>query len=203
MDSAIAEFHDRAIDEIRRRWVRPAVWDKTYRMPPNNVAATAKSALDAMLVRDFRVTPSPSADEYKKLLARVQYWVARSEPIQIRIGYAPMKNPRTVEHTEADWAEFFALCHLAAWHNKVQAVYPPGLMIKIVFDDATVRMANRYPKTPMREYMQSVSRLIPAMRYESFIVGTMRQSSFAWLFNFGLYQWAAWRLRSWECEAGE
>ncbi|HEX4412801.1 MAG TPA: hypothetical protein VH107_04175 [Lacipirellulaceae bacterium] len=198
MNMALAEIHDRAIDEIQRRWVRPAAWDPAYRVARDKVSTIAKSALDALLVRDFRVTPYPAAEEYAQLLARVEYWVARSKPIQVRIGYAPLKNPRTVDHTHADWAEFFAICHLAAWHNKVQAVYPPGLQIKIVFDDSTVRMANRYSKKPMREYMRSVSRLIPAMRYESLIVGTMRQSSFAWLFNFGLYQWAAWRLRNWE-----
>ncbi len=197
-NSFAAEFHDRAVDEIRRRWVRPGDWDPTFRIAPNQSAATAKATLDAMLVRDFRVTPYPPAEEYEQLLARVQHWVARSEPIQVRIGYAPMKNPRTVDHTMADWAEFFALCHLAAWHNKVQAVYPPGLQIKIVFDDSTVRMANRYSKAPMRDYMQSIARLIAAMRYENFIVGTMRQSSFAWLFYFGLYQLAELRLYGWE-----
>lgn len=198
MATALPEIHDRVVDEIQRRWVRPAAWDKSYRVAKEKIDATAKSALDAMLVRDFRVTPYPPAEEYEQLLARVEYWVARSQPIQIRIGYGPMKNPRTVDHTQADWAEFFALCHLAAWHNKVQAVYPPGLQIKIVFDDSTVRMANRYSKQPMREYMRSISELIPAMRYESLIVRTMRQSSFAWIFNFGLYQWAEWRLRRWE-----
>jgi hypothetical protein len=198
MENAPNEIHERAIDEIRRRWIRPADWDKAYRVPTDKISAIANSALDAMLVRDFRLTPFPPAEEYAQLLARVEHWVARSVPIQIRIGYAPMKNPRTVDHAKADWAEFFALCHLAAWHNKVQAVYSPGLQIKIVFDDSTVRMANRYSKMPMREYMQSIARLIPAMHYESFIVGTMRQSSFAWIFNFGLYQWASWRLRRWE-----
>jgi hypothetical protein len=36
------------------------------------------------------------------------------------------------------------------------------------------------------------------MKYESFIVGTMRQASFAWLFHFGLYQFARQRVRRWE-----
>src|SRR6185369_6034050 len=89
-------------------------------------------------------------------------------------------------------------CHLCAWHNKVCSVYPPGLRIKIIFDDSTIRMANRYSRTPMLEYMRSVAKLIPAMGYESFIAGTMRQSSFAWLFHFGLYQLARRRVRRWE-----
>ena len=44
-------------------------------------------------------------------------------------------------YLQADWAEFFALCHLAAWHNKVQAVYPPGLCLRVMFDDATLVIA--------------------------------------------------------------
>jgi hypothetical protein len=114
------------------------------------------------------------------------------------LGYGPMKNPMTTDHAHADWAEFFALCHLCAWYNKVCAVYPPGLKIKIIFDDSTVRMANRYPRQPMDEYISSVGQLIRDLRYESFITGTMRQSSFAWLFNFGLYQVAQVRVRRWE-----
>src|SRR5262249_15521249 len=155
-------------------------------------------ALDAMLVRDFRITPFPPPDEYDQLLRRVTHWVRRGAPIRIMIGYAPMKNPRAVTDTRAEWAEFFALAHLCAWHKKVCQVYPPGLRIKIVFDDSTIRMANQYAWKPMKDYMGSIAQLITAMRYESFIVGTMRQSSFAWLFHFGLYQWAGRLVRRWE-----
>src|SRR5437763_1774365 len=51
---------------------------------------------------------------------------------------------------------------------------------------------------PMRAYMASVGRLVKSLGYESFLVGTMRQSSFAWLFHFGFYQLAGWRVRRWE-----
>lgn len=188
----------RAFAEVRHRWIRPTQPAQQFNVAADEAERVATAALDAMLVRDFRVTPYPPDEEYAQLLARVRHWVVRGQPIRIRLGYAPMKNPRTVGHTTADWAEFFAFCHLAAWHNKVCAVYPPGLRIKIVFDDSTVRMANRYAKAPMKDYMGSVARLIPAMGYQSFLVGTMRQSSFAWLFNFGLYQWAGWRVGRWE-----
>ncbi len=193
-----AELRARAVKEIQNRWVKLAPRDPKYLAPPDKIESLSKAALDAMLVRDFRVTPFPPAEEYSQLLERVRHWVGRSAPIRVRIGYGPMKNPLTVDHTGADWAEFFALCHFAAWHKKVQAVYPPGLRIKIVFDDSTVRMANRYSKKPMQDYMQSLARLIPAMGYESLVVGTMRQSSFAWIFNFGLYQLAGRRVRKWE-----
>src|SRR5262249_55985761 len=85
--------------------------------------------------------------------------------------------------SRADWAEFFALCHLCAWHNKVQAIYPPGLQIKIVFDDSAVALANRPDSALMDSYILSVGRLISTLGYESFIRGIGRHSSFAWLFH--------------------
>jgi pyoverdine/dityrosine biosynthesis protein len=183
---------------LRRLWVTPKPTPARFDVPRDKLNALAKTTLDTMLVRAYRVTPLPPAEEYAELLARVRYWVQRGKPVHIMLGYAPMKNPKTAGHTHADWAEFFALAHLAQWHNKVCEVYPPGLRIKIIFDDSTIRMANRHKKAPMSDYMTSVAGLIRAMGYQSFLVGTMRQSSFAWLFHFGLYQWAEWRLRRWE-----
>lgn len=190
---------DKVSAELRQIFVRPVASERLS-VAPDKVDSLAKTALDAMLVRAFRVGTLPSDEDYAELLARTRHWVMRGEPIRIMIGYAPMKNPKSVGHTQADWAEFFALAHLVAWHNKVAAVYPPGLRIKIIFDDSTIRMANRYGWGPMKDYMGSIRRLIHAMRYETCIVGTMRQSSFAWLFHFGLYQLAGWRVRRWERE---
>jgi hypothetical protein len=184
--------------ELGRIFVRPMVAPQHYQVPADKVDELARATLDAMLVRAFRVGTLPSDEDYAQLLARTRHWVARGEPVRIMIGYAPMKNPNSSDHTHADWAESFALAHLVAWHNKVTSVYPPGLRIKIIFDDSTIRMANRYGWAPMKDYMDSVARLVRAMRYESCIVGTMRQSSFAWLFHFGLYQLAGWRVRRWE-----
>jgi Pyoverdine/dityrosine biosynthesis protein len=189
---------DQVRSAIRRSWIEPLTAPTRNDVPPDEVAALSKSVLDAMLVRAFRVTPYPSKDEYAQLFSRVSQWVRRGKPIRVVIGYGPMKNPKTASHTHADWAEFFALAHLAAWHNKVCAVYPPGLRIKIIFDDSTIRMANRHAAAPMEDYMRSVGQLARAMGYQSFLVGTMRQSSFAWLFHFGFYQAARWRLRRWE-----
>ncbi len=195
-----SELRECALAEIHRRWVRPTMPQALGRLSEQRADELAGAALDAMLVRDFRVTPRPPQNEYLQLLARVRHWVKRRQPIQVMLGYAPLKNPRAATETHAEWAEFFALCHLCAWHNKVCSVYPAGLRIKIIFDDSTIRMANRYSQAPMRDYMTSVAQLIPAMGYQSFIAGTMRQSSFAWLFHFGLYQLANWRVRRWERE---
>jgi hypothetical protein len=184
--------------ELRQRWVAPHVEPPGFRIAEADVDRLAREALDTMLTRQYRVTPMPADDEYADMLGRVRHFVARGKPIRVMIGYGPMKNPNTVPHVHCDWAEFFALCHLCTWHNKVCGVYPPGLRIKIVFDDSTIRMANRHAREPMNAYMSSIAGLIKALGYEPFIVGTMRQGAFSWLFHFGPYQIARRRVRRWE-----
>ena len=96
-----------------------------------------------MLVRPFRVGPRPAPEIYDRLLRRVRWRVGRGEPISVSMGYGALKNPNAGAGSRADWSEFFALCHLIAWHNKVQSVYAPGLSIRIILDDATLLWANR------------------------------------------------------------
>ncbi|MGA2033371.1 MAG: L-tyrosine/L-tryptophan isonitrile synthase family protein [Thermoguttaceae bacterium] len=182
-------------------WQRVEPPEHGYRVQPEQAEAVARQVLDAMLTRPFRVGKSPTEDEYSQLLARVRHWVARGRSIRIKIGYAPMKNPNAVRSSRADWSEFFALCHLCQWHHKVRAIYPPGLRIKIIFDDATILMANRADPGPMDSYISSMRQLIAAMGYQSLIVGVMRQSWFAWLFHFGPYQLAERRVLHWERDA--
>ncbi len=192
------ELRQRVATALREKWIAPEATPARIAVVPEQVDALAKATLDAMLIRRWRVTPWPADHEYQELLRRVRHWVQRGKPVKVMLGYAPMKNPKTVPHAHADWSEFFALGHLCAWHNKVREVYPPSVRIKIIFDDSTVRMANRYAAAPMKEYMTSVGRLIKLLGYQSFIAGTMRQSSFAWLFHLGIYQLARRRVRRWE-----
>ncbi|MDA0834417.1 MAG: hypothetical protein O2955_15965 [Planctomycetota bacterium] len=194
----LESLKDRAIAEIRRRWEQPISPERSCRIPSERVDDTARNVLDAMLTRPFRMTPFPEGEEYQGLFDRVRYWVGKGTAIRIRIGYGPMKNLNNARHSRAEWAEFFALSHLCAWYNKVRENYSPGLRIKIVFDDSTIRMANRHDHNHMASYMKSVKALVAAMGYESFIAGTMRQSTFAWLFHFGWYQLAERRVRQWE-----
>jgi hypothetical protein len=182
---------------VRKYWHRPQPSERVA-VAEKDAEATTRAALDAMLTRPWRVGRLPPAEEYALLLARASHWVRRGEPIRVTMGYAPMKNPVAVPYQRADWAEFFALSHLCAWHNKVCGAYPPGLKIKIIFDDSTIEMANRQSTRVMEPYMTSIASLVKAMGYESLIVKTMRQSWFAWLFHFGFYQWARVRLRRWE-----
>ncbi len=189
---------DRVVDAVRQRWLRlePAV--QGYRVASQQVEAVTRTALDAMLTRPFRVGPLPGDEEYGQLLHRASHWVRRGEPIRITLGYAPMKNPLAVSRRSVDWAEFFALTHLAAWSDKVRALYPPGLKIKIIFDDSTIELANLSASSDMEPYMTSLARLIAAMGYQSLIVKTLRQSWFAWLFHLGFYRLARRRLARWE-----
>jgi hypothetical protein len=182
----------RVSEGLQRSWTKPAPNIANERIPKEQVDTTSRAVLDILLTRPFRNGKFPENDDYTRQLRCVRYWVRRSRPIRINVGYAPMKNLNAARESRADWAEFFALCHLCAWHNKVQAVYPPGLHIKIVFDDAAVAMANRPDRAHMDSYIDSASQLIARLGYNSFIRGTGRHSSFAWLFH--LFPFAVSRL---------
>ncbi len=188
----------RVTKAIEERWLPPSVAPASYTVPADRVEETARAALDAALTRDFRIGKFPQDSEYREMLGKVRHWVGRGQPIRVKIGYAPMKNLNVVSESRVDWAEFFALCHLAAWDRKISSVYPPGVRICIIFDDSTISMANRSERPQMKAYMSSVWDLVGAMGYRSLIVRTMKQSSFAWLFHFGPYQIARRRVRRWE-----
>lgn len=183
---------------VEKHWVNPKREARPPPVSPEQVSSVAGRVLDTMLTRQFRVGPLPIPDVQAQLLERVRRRVERNEPIAVTVGYGPLKNPNAVPYSRADWAEFFALCHLVAWHNKVQAVYAPGLSISIAFDDSTLVMANHADKRLMKSYMTSIGELIDKLGYDSIISASMKHSFFAWLFHFGLYQFAAWRVRRWE-----
>jgi hypothetical protein len=167
-------------------------------VPRSQLEEASRAALDTLLTRQFRVGPLPSAEVYAAILKRVYQRVRRNQPIRIAIGYGPMKNPNTTPHNRADWAEFFALCHLAAWHNKVQPIYAPGLKIRIVFDDSTLAIANHADWNSMKSYMASVNELIHLLGYDHLFLPTFRQSRLAWVMRLGLYYFAGRRVRRWE-----
>jgi len=183
---------------IRKHWIPPRVCHDPDPIPAGQVEKQARAVLDAMLTRSFRVGPLPPAEIYDQLLERVRRQVRRSRPVAVTVGYGPLKNPIAVPQSRADWAEFFALCHLVAWHNKVQAIYPPGLSLRIAFDDTTLVMANHADKSRIASYTRSVAELIRTLGFAPVLSASLRHSSFAWLFHFGLYQIARYRVRRWE-----
>jgi hypothetical protein len=191
-------LRERVREVLRRHWVAPRVLDLPDRVPLEKVEDLSRAALDTMLTRQFRVGPLPAPELYDQLLERVRRKVRKGRRIRVAIGYGPLKNQNGVPYSRADWAELFALCHLVAWHNKVQAVYPPGLEIRIVFDDSTLTMANRADKKLMQSYMASIPELIRALHFDQLFLPTMCQSTLAMFFHLGLYQFAGWRVRRWE-----
>lgn len=192
-------LHTHVVETVRRALVKPIIINQRFGpLPADRVEQVSRVTLDTMLTRQFRVGPLPSPEVYQQLLQRVRSQVSRGRPICVTIGYGPLKNQLGVNYSRADWAELFALCHLTAWHNKVQAVYPPGLKIRIVFDDSTLVMANRADRGLMKTYMRTIDQLIDVLALRPLFLPYMRQSSFAWLFHFGPYQIARWRVRRWE-----
>lgn len=191
---------------IRQHWVQPHAAEPIPSPTPENVEQLARTALDTMLTRQYRVGPLPSAEVYEQFLKPIRRYVAKGKPIRVTVGYGPLKNPNAVSYSRADWAEFFALCHLVAWHNKVQRVYPPGLQFQIYFDDETLLLANDANKGLMRSYMSSIADLIRVLGYQPVFLPPTCITNFAWFLRFGPYQLfrftliqiAEWRLRRWE-----
>jgi hypothetical protein len=195
----INSLRDRTVESLRRHWVPLRVAPTPAEpVPRSHVEEVTRAALDSLLTRQFRVGPLPSPEIYAAILQRVQRRVQRNQRLRVAIGYGPMKNPNTTGHQRADWAEFFALCHLAAWHNKVQPIYGPGLEIRIVFDDSTLAMANHADRNSMKSYMASVDELIHLLGYNDLFLPSFRQSSVAWVMRLGFYYFARRRVRRWE-----
>jgi hypothetical protein len=191
-------LREQVVATIRQHRPEPRLVENPVPVPPEQVEAMSRRVLDTMLTRQFRVGPLPTPDVYEKLLRRVRRCVSRNQPIVVTIGYGPLKNPHGAPYSRADWAEFFALTHLVAWHNKVQAVYAPGLRIKICFDDATLVMANDSDTSLMDSYMRSLPELVRALGYERIFIKFFNQSLFAWAFHCGFYLLARFRVWKWE-----
>jgi hypothetical protein len=196
----------RVCDVLRRHWVQPHGAEPIDPLARERVEALARTVLDTMLTRQFRVGPLPPAAMYEHFLTTIQHSVRKGKSIRVTVGFGPLKNPNAVVHSRADWAEFFALCHLVAWHNKVRRVYPPGLQFQIYFDDETLLLSNFADKGRMRSYMSSIADLIRVLGYQPVFLPPTRITHFAWflrfgpyqLFRFALIQIAEWRLRRWE-----
>jgi hypothetical protein len=194
----VDDLRARVMETVYEHWEEPRAGENLGRVSGTEADRLARAALDAMLTRPFRVGVRPGPEIYDKLLRRVRRSVDRCRPIPITLGYGPMKNPNAVSDSRADWAEFFALNHLIKWHNKVQRVYPPGLAIRIVFDDSTLIMANRADPGQIASYIASIRALIGVLGGSRVLLPPMRQSSFAWLFHLGVYPLARWRVGQWE-----
>ncbi|HTU92399.1 MAG TPA: L-tyrosine/L-tryptophan isonitrile synthase family protein [Gemmataceae bacterium] len=181
-------LRSRVHEVVRRHWVQPHAAEPLDPPDPDCVEQFARTALDTMLTRQFRVGPLPSAQMYEQFLNPIRRFVRKGKPIRVTVGYGPLKNPNAVAYSRVDWAEFFALGHLVAWHNKVQKVYPPGLQFQIYFDDETLLLANFADKGLMLSYMSSIAALIRVLEYQTVFLPPTCITNFAWFLRFGPYQ---------------
>jgi pyoverdine/dityrosine biosynthesis protein Dit1 len=109
-------------------------------------------------------------------LATIRRFVHKGRPIRVLVSYGPLKNLNADTYSRADGAAFFAFCHLVAWHNKVQTVYPPGLQFQIVFDDETMLLANGADRGLLGAYTTSLAELIRVMGFQTVFLATSRLS---------------------------
>jgi hypothetical protein len=173
---------------VRKHWVRPHPAEPMPPLSEGGLEKKARAALDTLLSCQFRVGPFPTPDHYEGFLEATRCWVRRGKPIRIFIGYGSVKNQNSVPYSRADWADFFALCHLVAWHNKVQRVYPPGLQLQLLFDDEVSLLANRVDKKLINSYISSISNLLRTLQFESIFPPPSRLTDNAWYLRFGPYQ---------------
>jgi hypothetical protein len=200
------ELRKKVVDAIQKHWVRPHPAEPMPPMPEGRLEKTARAALDTLLTCQFRVGPFPPPDLYQSFLEAIRCWVRRGKPIRIFVGYGSYKNQNAVSYNRADWADFFALCQLVAWHNKLQRVYPPGLQLQLLFDDEVSLLANRVNKELTDSYISSVSALLRTLQLDSVFLPPSRLTHNAWFLRFGPYQLfrfilmqiAERRVRRWE-----
>lgn len=184
---------------VLRYWVRPNRPAPLFRVPPKAVQGLSERTLDAMLAHRFRVGPRPDGAVRAVLLERVRARVARGAPILVRMGYGALKNGNNTAQAAADWAEFFALNYLIAWHNAVTRVYPPGLSIQLCFDDAFVIYANKADPDRIRTYVASIERLVRMLDLDAVIVKTLSLAGILpALQHSGLFWLAKRRVIRWE-----
>jgi hypothetical protein len=173
---------------LRQHWVRPHPPEPMAPVPEHRLEKTARAALDTLLTCQFRVGPFPSPELYERFLEATCCFVRRRKPIRIFVGFGSLKNQNAVAYSRADWADFFALCHLVAWHNKVQRVYPPGLQLQLLFDDAVSLYANHVNKNLIDSYIACVTDLLRALQLGSIFPSPSRLTHNAWFLRFGPYQ---------------
>src|SRR6185437_7413713 len=92
----------RVAEVVRRHWVRPQPAEPFALPAEQSIEDLARSILDTMLTRQFRVGPLPSADLYEQFLAPIRRFVRKGKPVRVTVGYGPLKNPNGVAHSRAD-----------------------------------------------------------------------------------------------------
>lgn len=191
----VNRFRSTVESELKKYWVAVAPTRKVAVEHGLALEAQLQAVFDVLLSRPHRLGPMPTEKTRDDIVARLRRNVVQGQPVEISLVYATGKNHQAIAYNRADWAEFFALSHLVAWHNKVQKIYAPGLRIQLYLDDVTGSQLNRHNRLT---YMQSISSLIDAMNYSPLFSKPALLSSLSWKLRLGMHPWAAMRVRRWD-----
>lgn len=180
-----------------RRPARP----EGFFVSPEDVGRTVERVVETLVHSRFRRGPKPSGRRREAIARKVRYFVRRSRPVALTLGFGPIKNLNATEQNRAEWAEVFAFHQMARLDAAVQEVYPPGLRIRVVCDDALVRWANGVPASMTREYMASLRDLIARLDLSYLIRRVVPLSRYHPLLRLGFcFLRAERRVRAWEAD---
>ena len=193
-----AETVNQTLDSYMVR--RPATANG-FSISPDEVEPTARRVADVMLSRRFRRGLKPSAEAQAAIAGKLRFYVRRSQPVRLAIGYAPLKNLNATERNQAEWAEAFSFHQLARLDAAVQEVYPPGLRIRVACDDALLHWVNGVPARLTREYMASLKELIARLDLDYLVERIFPVSRFMPLTHLTFsFTRARWRMQRWESD---
>lgn len=172
-----------------------------FRIPAREVEPTARRVGDVLLSRRFRSGLKPAAAIQETIAQKVRYYVQRSQPVRLALGFCPLKNLNAAEANRAEWAEAFAFHQLARLDMAVQEVYPPGLRVRVICDDALVRWVNKVPLRMTRDYMASLRELIAGLGLNYLIEAVLPVSRYTPLLHLTFcFTRAERRMRRWEAD---
>jgi len=186
---------------LERYLVRKPAQAGGFVVPPGEVERIVARVVDVLTHSRFRRGPKPRGKDREAIERKVRYYVRRSRPVGITLGFGPIKNPNASERNRAEWAEAFAFHQMARLDAAVQEVYPPGLRVRVVCDDGLVHWVNRVPYSMTREYIASLRDLVGRLDLAYLIKGVVPLSRYQPILHLGLFfVRAERRVKRWEAD---
>jgi len=186
---------------IEQYLVRQPACAKSFAVSPAGIEPAVERVVEVLIHSRFRRGPKPDGERREAIARKVRYYVRRSRPVRLTLGFGPTKNLNATDKNRAEWAEAFALHQMARLDAAVQEIYPPALHVRIVCDDALVRRVNGVPRWMTREYMASLRDLVSRLELDYLIKAVIPLSRYHPLLHLGLcFQRAKRRVLRWEAD---
>ena len=110
--------------------------------------------------------PADGADFLRYIAASL----ASQKILQLRVVVGPVKNTvRYGTYQQADLAEYLALIQLARVVEAIALLYPYGIRVQLVPDDARGMMANQWPSAYGRRYIQSLQQMVCDLQFNPWL----------------------------------